>query len=67
MGSVSNPERQSLISVLESVSAAVSEKLVEQLQDDSFEILLSLLKGSVKISDDVLAISICRDIESDAC
>jgi hypothetical protein len=67
MGAGSNPERQSLISVLETVSAAVSEKLVEQLQDDSFEILLSLLKGSVKISDDVLAISICRDIESDAC
>ena len=56
-----------MVIYVRAVSAAVSEKLVEQLQDDSFEILLSLQKGSVTISDDVLAISFCRDIESNAC
>ncbi len=53
--------------VVSFVTDTVTEKLVEQFQDNSFEILLSLLKGSVAISDNVLAISFCRDIESSQC
>lgn len=42
---------------------AVSQTIVEQLRDDSFEILLTQLKGSAAVSDHTLTITLCRDIE----
>lgn len=42
---------------------AVSETIVEQLRDDSFENLLSLLDGSVSTKGDTISVTFCGDIK----
>jgi len=42
---------------------AVSQQTAGQFSDHSLEVLLSLLKGSVEVSGNVLTITFCSDIE----
>ena len=62
---ISRPDEQHASVSFE--TTVISEKIVGQLRDDSFDIILELLKGSVTIQDNTLTVTFCGDIDSTEC